>query len=204
LDLARQAPSATLVCESHAAVTQIEAFRTALAQSFGLVTDLTAQTRDAVFQPEHLRHAPYSRAAADLLRQIHPEAFALYGELQARAALPSTRPPDTASPALGALCEFAAQLPAPASEADRRALLTMLVALTDPELYETFARGHATRTHELEAQRRAWEETAQERAELLREQTAWAEPRMRDLEKLEASPLVRALRRFGLVTPTDK
>jgi hypothetical protein len=47
------------------------------------------------------------------------------------------------------------------------------------------------------AQRAAWQKTAEERAELLREQQAWAEARLRDLAKLEANPFVRALKKLG-------
>lgn len=199
LNFARQHPESTLLCSSYAIVEQIEAFNTALAQTFALSLALNTETRDAIFRAEHLRRAPRTQESDALLHQIHPEALDLYDMLQAHAALKQETLLAAASPELTALSDFAAHLPAPWSEANRRAVLTSLVALTYPALYEQFAQTHVRQTRELEAQRRAWEQTAEARAELIREQTAWAEPRMKDLEALEANPLVRALTRLGLV-----
>ncbi len=199
LQFAQAHPHTTLVCSSYALVKHVEEFKRALAERFGLSLALSAETRDAIFRQEHLRKTPPTREADALLRQIHPQVFALYDALQTCAVLKESEAAEVASTELTALAAFAEKLATPLSEANRRALLTMLVAQIDPVLYETFAQTNVTKTNQLEAQRRAWEATAEERAHLLREQTAWAEPRMKDLQALEANPLVRALKRFGLV-----
>lgn len=198
LKFARAHPDTTLRCNTYALLEQIELFQRALAQKFSLALELTAQTRDELYRAEHLHRAPRSPESDALLKQIHPDAAALYDELQTGATPRAEETIQNASPEISALAQFAARLPAPLNEANQRALLIALVALTDPALYENFARTHVTRTNELENQRRAWEQTAQERAQTLQTQTAWATRRMRDLERLESNAMVRALMRLGI------
>jgi len=198
LKFARAHPDTTLLCNTYALLEQIELFQRALAQKFSLALELTAQTRDELYRAEHLRRAPRSLESDALLKQIHPDASALYDELQTNAMLRATETIQNASPEISALAQFAARLPAPLNEANQRALLGALVALTDPALYTNFARAHVARTNELENQRRAWEQTAQERAQALETQTAWAAPRLNDLQQLESNAIVRALIRLGI------
>lgn len=199
LDFARRHPESTLACSSYAIVEQIEAFNAALAQQFSLSLTLNTETRDSIFRAEQLRRTPRTTVSDALLSRIHPDALGLYQTLQERAVLKEDATLTNTPPEIAALSEYALHLATPWSEANRRAVLISLVALTNPTLYEQFAQTHVQKTRALETQRRAWEATAQERASVIREQSAWAEPRMKDLEALEANVFVRALRRLGLV-----
>lgn len=199
LRFARTHPDTALLCNTYALLEQIELFQRALAQKFSLTLELNAQVRDELFRAEHLRRTAHSPESDALLKQIHPDASALYDELQTNAALRATEIIQNASPEMSALVQFAVRLPAPLSKANQRALLIALVALTDPALFENFARNHIARTNELENQRRAWEQTAQERAQVIQAQTTWATPRLNDLQQLESQPIVRALTRLGVL-----
>lgn len=189
-------PDRALLCSSYAALAEPEAFATALSSHLGLALALTAASRDEVYRAGLLRRAPRTASGDALLRQIDPATMTLYDGLQARAALPEPVALVPAPPSLDALAQFAAAC-ALDGAAERHALMQLLVAIADPSLYESFAREHVERTNELEAQRRAWEAAAVARARALDEQTAWAQPRLRDLEAMERSALVRALRRLG-------
>jgi hypothetical protein len=196
LEFADRQPGRSLVVSSYAAVAAIDQFQSALANRFRLDLALDASVRDAIYRQEHLRRV---QTDDELLMRIHPEAMTVYRELQARNAVPAapdTEPrPDTAK----AVRAFADQLATPLPPGQRRALLNMLVALADTELFESFARGHVTRTRELENQRRAWQVTAEERARALDAQSAWAQPRIEYLKRLERSRGLRALVRFGFL-----
>jgi len=199
LEFTRAHPDTTLIANSYAIIEHIETFNAALAQKFSFAPDLNNAARDAIFRAEHLRRTPRTRETDALLHQIHPDAFALYDALQAFTTLPEQDAFQNAAAEISALCEFAARLSAPMSEAHRRALLTALVALTEPALYETFARAHVAQTNELDNQRRAWEHTANEREKIIAAQTAWATPRMAYLQRLESNALIRALVRLGIL-----
>ncbi|HZQ06664.1 MAG TPA: sulfotransferase [Anaerolineae bacterium] len=204
---ARQHPDTTLVCSSYALVENIEQFNRMLAQKFGLSLALNAALRDEIYRAEHLHRIPRTPQADALLRQIHPDAWRMYDALQTVAPLREAEPAlsqvegamPTPSVELDALCRFVAQLDSPLAASQRPALLTMLLALTAPEAIDRVVNVDAQRTNELEWQRRAWQQTAEERARALQDQTAWALPRLHYLETLERSPLVRALVRLGVL-----
>lgn len=198
-DFAQRHPDSTLLCHSYALVEQIETFNAALAQKLDVRLNLDAALRDEIFQAELLRRPSHTRVSQTLLQHIHPDAMQLYDALQAHAALKHADTFGQDSAEQNALAQFVAQLPAPLHPAQQRAILEMLVALTDAALYERFAREHVEKTTALELERRAWERTALERETLLREQTAWAAPRVRYLETLERKRLVRALTRLGIL-----
>lgn len=199
LEFAQQHPEITLVCSSYALVEQIDTFNARLAQEFNLNLPLDAALRDAIFETELLRRPPHTPAQQMLLRRIHPDAMELYDALQGCAALKQDETWAQDTPEQAALAEMVARLATPPGEAHRRAILEMLVAFSDGALYERFAREHVVKTIERENQRRAWERTAQERAEIIREQSAWALPRLKYLETLEGNRLVRALVRLGFL-----
>ncbi|MBI4673968.1 MAG: sulfotransferase [Chloroflexi bacterium] len=199
LVFAQQYPEITVVSSSYALVEQIEAFNAALAQKFDLSLSLNAAVRDEIFQAELLSRPPHPRAAQTLLEKIHPDAMQLYDALQACTVLKHAEPLVQDTPEQNALVQFVAQLPTPLNQGQRRAILEILVALTDGALYERLAREHVEKTTALEIQRRAWERTAHERAEIIRDQSAWAAPRLKYLETLEANRIVRALTRLGIL-----
>lgn len=201
LEFCERYPEATLLCSTYALLARMEAFRAALARQFGVGLELTVAQRDEVYRAEYLRRTPRSPEGDALLRAIHSEAFELYEALEARAALPERKVPNEvpAPPALRALAQFAAQLPRPLQAGQPRALLLAWLGLVEPNVVENFFHNHVRALQELEAQRRAWEQTAEERARILREQTAWAQPRLRYLEILESSRWIRALVRLGLL-----
>lgn len=199
LEFARQHSATTLVCSTYALVEQIETFGAALARKFNLSLSLDGALRGEIFQTELLRRPAHMPATQSLLRLIHAEALDLYDALQECAALKQDKMWAQNTLEQTALAEMVAQFPLPLSEGQRRAILGMLVALADDALYERFAREHVAKTMELENQRRAWEHTARERAEIIREQSAWAAPRMKYLETLERNRLVRALARLGFL-----
>ncbi len=202
LDFACRYPERTLICSSYALVREIESFRAVLERQFGMELPLNNALRDSVYQAEQLRRAPRTAAGEALLRQIHPEAMTLYDSLQAHATLRAQAALEPAAPELDALANLTAQLSLPWNEAQRRALLDLLVALGDPALFEGFVREHVRQTNELENQRRAWQETAVAREAALRAQTEWAQPRMRYLNALESNRWFRALVRLGIL-PRD-
>lgn len=200
--LVRAKPHETLLCNTYALLDNPDAFGAELAQKFGIQLELNRAVRDSVYQAERFKRTRRSAATETLLAQIHPDAIACYERLQKAAFLPDESPLDAAPPQLEALAQFAAQLPAPLGEADQRALLPPLVALTDAALFVEYSRGHVAQTAELERQRRAWQATAEQRELALNEQAAWAEPRLNYLTALESNALVRALIRLGLA-PRD-
>jgi len=193
----------TLLCNSYGLLDATDSFGAELTSKFGIRVDLNRGVRDSVYQAGHLNRCPHTDAGETLLHQIHRDAMALYDCLQAAAFLPDRSPPVPLSPPLRALAQFAAQLSTPLSEADRRALLSPLVALTDPQLFETYSREHVQQTAELERQRGAWQATAEQRETALQAQSAWAEPRMDYLTALESNDLFRALVRLGLLPRDD-
>jgi hypothetical protein len=199
LHFAQQHPHQTLLCSSYAVVEQIDAFRDALAQTLDLHPALDAAQRDEIFSSQLLRRPPHTPVTENLLQQIHPDAMRLYNALQTHASLRDTIALQDAPAEQNALAQFTRRLSPPLAPGQQRALAHMLAAIMDPELYERFSRAHAQQTVELDAQRRAWEQTAREREQLLRAQTAWATPRMQELESLESNRLVRALRRLGML-----
>lgn len=199
LKFAQTNPAKCILCSSYALLEQIELFNTLLTEKFGLRLSLTSALRDEIFQAELLRRQTHTDATETLLRRIHPDAMQLYATLQQHAAIAYTATLERAPAAQIALAQFAATLPSPTEPGLQRALAEMLAAVLDPALYERFSRAHVQKTVELDAQRRAWEQTALEREKLLREQSAWATARLNDLEKLEAQPAVRALRRLGIL-----
>jgi len=198
---AQQHPATTLVCSSYAIVENIEQFNTALAQKFGLTLALNAALRDEIYHAEHLHRIPRTPQADALLRQIHPDAMTMYDALQRLAPLREDEASSVPSVELDALCRFAAHLASPLPASQPRALLVMLLALTAPEAMEGVAPLGAQRMNELELERRAWQQTAEERARALQEQMTWALPRLCYLERLERSAFVRALVRLGLLPP---
>jgi hypothetical protein len=199
LEFARRHPNTTLLCSSYTLLARIEEFSDLLRARLGLALELTPALRDGSYQQDQLHRLAHPPEANDLLHQIHPEALDLYDALQLHAAMNEQGPPQRISAELEALCRYAAQVPTPLDPARRRALLAMLVALYDPDLYDRFANESVRRTAELEAQRRAWRKTAEDRAQLLREQTEWAQPRLAYLTELESSAIVRALVRLGIL-----
>ena len=118
----------------------IERFNAALTAHLGLSLTLDENLRDQVYRTELLHRTPRQRQPTRSCAKFIPTALALYDVLQQTAALPEDNAVPASSPETDALCRFATRLPAPLSEANRRALLTMLVAVTEPELYEKFAR----------------------------------------------------------------
>jgi hypothetical protein len=199
LHFAQQHPESTLLCSSYTLVEHIEEFNARLAEKFNLALPLNAALRDEIFQAEQLRRPPHTRVTEALLRAIHRDALQLYDALQAHAALKHDAPLQDASAEQNALAQFIAQLPTPLPHGQQRALAHLLAAMVDPALYERFSAAHVQQTVALDAQRRAWEQTAQAREKIIREQSAWALPRLNYLETLEAHPIVRALVRLGIL-----
>jgi hypothetical protein len=196
-----QHPAQTLLCNSYALVDRLDSFNACLQERFGLPIQLDANSN---YQASELRRAELSEAAEKILQVIHPDAMALYARLNQLADLPA--PQSTLAQSAvetSALAQFADALENPNSAA-RRGLLFALLGITQPNALETYI---AKQTRELEtvsrardenaAQRDAWQQTAEERAQTIREQQAWAQARMNDLEKLEAHPVVRALKKLG-------
>ncbi|MCG3141914.1 MAG: hypothetical protein HDKAJFGB_03256 [Anaerolineae bacterium] len=198
-DFARAHPTRTLVCSSYAIVEQIDAFRAALAEKLDLHLTLDAAQRDAIFSRELWRQPAHTSVTENVLRQIHPDAMALYDALQTRAALRDTTSLQNPSAEQNALAQFIQQLPTPLAAGQQRALAHLLAAVMDTDLYERFSVAHARQTIELDAERRAWENTALARERALRAQTEWAAPRLQELERLERNRVVRALKRVGLL-----
>ena len=199
LQFARAHPARVVLCSSYAIVEHIEIFNDALEKKLNLRLSLDAALRDEIFSDELLRRPAHTRATENILRLIHPEAMQLYDELQTRADLPCQEILADASDAQNALLQFAQTLvPAPAP-GQCRALAHMLVAVTQPDLYERISRAHIQQTIKLDVQRRAWQETARAREIALREQSDWALPRLKYLETLEANRAVRALVRLGIL-----
>lgn len=199
-----QYPQQALLCNCYAIVDHIQAFDACLQDRFGLRLNLDTAARDAQYQPDELRRAELSREAELILQAVHPEAGALYARLNELADMPAAPPlPPASSPELDALANFARTLKQPDTGA-RRGLLFALLGVTEPQALEAYV---ASQTREFErlwreknenaAQRDAWQKTAEERLQVLREQQAWATARMTDLEKLEAHPVVRALKKMG-------
>lgn len=199
LQFAQPHPSQVLLCNSYAVIAQIETFASALAETFDFTPALDAAQRDEIFSSELLRRPAHTTATENILRQIHPEAMQLYDALQSHATLSYRETLQDATAEQNALAQFIQQLPSPLDAGQQRALAHMLAAVMDPELYERFSRAHAQQTVQLDAQRRAWENTARERETILRAQTEWATPRLQELEALESNRIVRALRRLGML-----
>lgn len=199
LAFTRAHPAQTLLCSSYAIIAHIEKFNALLAEKFDLTLSLNAALRDEIFSSELLRRPAHTDVIENTLRALHPDAMQLYDTLQLHAALMHREILQDASAEQNALAQFVAQLSAPPAEGHRRALAHMLAAVMDAELYERFSRAHAQQTIALDAQRRAWERTAREREKIIREQTAWAEPRLAELEKMESNRIVRALARLGIL-----
>lgn len=197
-------PEQTLLCNCYAIVDHIQELDACVRERFGLRLNLDAAARDTQYQPDELRRAALSREAERILQAVHPEADALYGRLNQLADMPATPPVlPPSSPQLDALANFAGTLKQPDTGA-RRGLLFALLGVSEPQALEAYV---ASQTRELErlwreknenaAQRDAWQKTAEERLQVLREQQAWATARMTDLEKLETHPVVRALKKLG-------
>ncbi len=193
----------TLLCHSYSVLEQIDAFNTLMREHFGLNLQLDDTTRDAHYQPNELQRSAWSFTAERILQNIHPDAYALYDQMNKGAELPAPLSLTASSnPALEALAQFANA--ADDSPATRTSLLFALVSVLAPDVLETFTTGQAREMDRLwreknenAAQRDAWERTAEERARIIREQQAWAQERMRALETLEAHPIVRALKKLG-------
>lgn len=196
---ANEHPGKTLWCSSYAVIDRIDAFRGALAEKFDLHLALDIAQRDEIFSDELLRRPAHTPVIESILRRIHPDAMQLYDTLQAHADLHDTTPLHNAPAEQNALAQFTQELPSPLAAGHSRALAHILTAVLDPELYERFSLAHARQTVDLDAQRRAWEHTAREREQLLRAQTEWAAPRMKELEQLESNRVVRALKRLGVL-----
>ena len=198
-----QHPQQTLLCQSYSVLDQIDAFNARLHERFGMNLQLDNTTRDAQYQPHELQRASLSAPAETILQKIHPDACALYAELNRVADLSETRvPSESSNPALEALAQFAAS--SDDSLAARTSLLFALVSVVAPNDLEKFTTGQAREMERLwreknenAAQRDAWQHTAEERARIIREQQVWAQERMGALETLEAHPVVRALKKLG-------
>ncbi len=197
-------PQQTLLCHSYAIIDQIETFNRLLRERFGLELNLGAATRDAQYQANELRRAPLPDSGEKILRRVHADACALYAQLNERADLPDTKDSAQAAASFDACAEML--LTQNETTNARRSLLFGLLSLTAPETLEAFLDEQQKasaqvwdKVYEHAAQREAWRRTAEERARIIQEQQAWAQARMADLEKLEAHPLVRALRRLRQV-----
>lgn len=199
-----QYPQQTLLCNCYAIVDHIQELEARVQERFGLDLNLDAAARDAQYQPDELRRASLAWEAESVLQVVHPEACALYARLNEIAEMPAAPAAVAASsPELEALLNLAQSL-SNLDIAARRGLLFALLGIAEPQALETYI---VSQTRVLErlwreknenaAQRDAWQKTAEERARLLREQEAWSAPRMSDLAKLEAHPVVRALKKLG-------
>ncbi len=201
-----QHPAQTLLCSSYAVVDDLDAFHARLQDHFGLRLNLDAATREASYQPNELQRASLARATEKIFQVVHPDAYALYQELNQHADFPAPAfAPADASLELEALAHFSNAL-THADNAARRGLLFALLGLVQPAALETYLANQARELADLArardenaAQRDAWQNTAEERAQIIREQQEWANARMSDLEKLEAHPIVRGLKKLGQV-----
>ncbi len=108
--------------------------RDLLAERTGIRLALTKQVIAALYRPDELRQAPATLADIAELAAIHPEAVALYRELEQRADIAEAHEP---------VWHDSYALPAaPATAALRRARLITLCARLDPATTERFfARG---------------------------------------------------------------
>ncbi len=202
-----QYPAQTLLCSSYSVIDQIDTFKKVLSERFGLELNLDATMRDAHYQPNELRRTPLTRSTELILEKVHPEAAALYAQLNKVADLPDTFTPDdrATTPALRALAQFASTLEQP-DIASRRGLLFALLGMTQADTLEDFVQRQTQDMQRLWTDKKffaeqsaAWEQTARAREQVILDQQRWMQERMTHLEQLEAHPVVRALKRFGSI-----
>jgi glycosyltransferase involved in cell wall biosynthesis/GT2 family glycosyltransferase len=152
--------SQSLLCSTYEAVDQIDTFNELLRTRLGLDSNLSAAVRDSLYQSKELRRTALSEEIDALFRATHPEAVALYEELNLIADLPATPSPPTKTPSteFTKLLQFVASMPTSLETPHRRALLLYLISSIDGNLIESFFKGHAKDILELE-QAKKWLES---------------------------------------------
>lgn len=227
-DFQSRYPAQTLLCHSYAVVQDIEAFSARLRERFNLDLQVDAAVRDALYRPDELRRAEITLDSEAVLRHVHPEAMALYAQMNESADLPYLSPvaqPTAASHTVASLAAWSAAH-AKSSVSLRRGLLIALLGLIEPELLESFLQqqardimgllqgveGLARDVKERDAmilelsqqvewlarERAGWERLADEREQVILDQQAWAKERLAYLKRLEERLGVRLLKRMGL------
>jgi hypothetical protein len=127
-------PERCLLCSVGGALASIERLRDLLAERTGIHLALTRDASMALYHPDELRRTPATLADIAELSAIHPEAVALYRELEQHADIAETH-----SHVWHDHCVPAAT---PPTAALRRARLITLCATLDPDTTEQFyARG---------------------------------------------------------------
>jgi hypothetical protein len=134
LTFASTHPKRCLLCNIGGALASIERLRDLIAERTGIHLALTVSMSKELFHPDELQLTPVSPADIAELSAIHPEAVALYRELEQRA--------DIAEAHHHAWHGHYAAATTPPTAALRRARLIALCAKLDPETTERFfARG---------------------------------------------------------------
>lgn len=189
LTFAAAHPERCILCSVGGALASSKRLRDLLADRTGIQLALTEQARSALYRPDELRQAPATLADIAELAAIHPEAVALYRELEQRADIAEAHNPAWHDRYV---------LPAtPPTAALRRARLIALCAKLDPATTEQFfARGdqdintlqHHVRAAYAHASR--MEQEAQRAQAALREAALYTQSLEAALARIEAVPPV--------------
>jgi hypothetical protein len=190
LTFAAAHPERCILCSVGGVLASSKRLRDLLTDRIGIQLALTDETRSALYRPDELRQAPATLADIAELAAIHPEAVALYRDLEQRADIAEARNP--------AWHDRYALPSRPDSAALRRARLIMLCAKLDPATTEQFfARGdHDINTlqHHVQA---AYAHASRMEREALRAQAALREA------ALYTQSLEAALARIETIPPAE-